>query len=87
MNSLGGVSILEKGTMNGTITQLDGTYSIELNEGATLVFSFIGFEDQEVPVEERSTINVVMQVLFTLLMELKEIFQIFLHQTLRVLMH
>ncbi len=73
--------------MNGTITQLDGTYSIELNEGATLVFSFIGFEDQEVPVEERSTINVVMQVLFTLLMELKEIFQIFLHQTLRVLMH
>ncbi|PRY96231.1 TonB-linked SusC/RagA family outer membrane protein [Marinilabilia salmonicolor] len=55
-----GVSILEKGTMNGTITQVDGNYSIEVSDDATLVFSFIGFESQEVPVEGRSVINVVL---------------------------
>jgi TonB-linked SusC/RagA family outer membrane protein len=55
-----GVSILEKGTLNGTITQVDGNYSIEVSEGATLVYSFIGFENQEIPVEGRSTINVVL---------------------------
>lgn len=55
-----GVSILEKGTMNGTITQVDGTYSIEVSEEATLVYSFIGFQSKEVPVEGQSTINVVL---------------------------
>ncbi|RCW35325.1 TonB-dependent receptor [Marinilabilia salmonicolor] len=55
-----GVSILEKGTLNGTITQVDGNYSIEVSEGATLVYSFIGFENQEIPVEGRSVINVVL---------------------------
>lgn len=53
-----GVSILQKGTMNGTITQVDGNYSIEVNDDAILVFSFIGFESQEVPVNGQSVINV-----------------------------
>ena len=55
-----GVSVLEKGTMNGTITQVDGTYSLQVPEDATLVFSFIGFETEEVPVEGRSRINVIL---------------------------
>ncbi len=53
-----GVSILEKGTMNGTITQVDGNYSIEVRDDAILVFSFIGFESQEIPVNGQSSINV-----------------------------
>ena len=40
--------IMEKGTSNGTITDMDGNYSISIKPGATLVFSYIGFETQEV---------------------------------------
>src|SRR5690606_25759923 len=46
---LPGVSILEKGTTNGTVTDLDGKYAITLaSENATLRVSFIGFKTQEV---------------------------------------
>ncbi|WP_234408710.1 SusC/RagA family TonB-linked outer membrane protein [Marinilabilia salmonicolor] len=44
--------------MNGTITQVDGNYSIEVRDDAILVFSFIGFESQEIPVNGQSSINV-----------------------------
>ncbi len=44
-----GVNIIVKGTVNGTITDMDGDYSINLqNEGATLVFSSVGYESMEV---------------------------------------
>lgn len=55
---LPGVSILEKGTLKGTITASDGTYSFETSGNATLVFSFIGFKTQEVSVNNRLTIDV-----------------------------
>lgn len=35
-----GVSVLEKGTTNGVITDLDGNYTLSVNEGATIVFSY-----------------------------------------------
>jgi len=49
-----GVNILEKGTLNGTTTDFDGIYRIEVSEGATLVFSYIGYEKQEVEVGNRT---------------------------------
>ena len=49
-SALPGVSILEKGTTNGTVTGVDGTYTITAGENAILVFSFVGFTTQEVPV-------------------------------------
>lgn len=55
-----GVSVLEKGTMNGTITQTDGTFSLQVPEDAILIFSFVGFVPQEIPVDNRSVINVVL---------------------------
>ena len=55
-----GVSVLEKGTTNGTITNVDGNYSLTLPEGATMVFSFIGMKTVEV-VADQSTINVEME--------------------------
>ena len=55
-----GVSISEKGTTNGAITNLDGAYSITVNSGATLVFTYVGCTSQEV-VASRSNIDVVMQ--------------------------
>ena len=54
-----GVNVVEKGTTNGNITDVDGKYSIDVQNGKTLVFSFIGFTPQEVKVTQR-VINVVM---------------------------
>ncbi len=38
-----GVSVLEKGTTNGVVTDLDGNYSVQVKSGATLVFSYVGY--------------------------------------------
>jgi TonB-dependent starch-binding outer membrane protein SusC len=57
---LPGVSILIKGTTNGTQTDFNGTYSIKGAKNETLVFSYIGFKTQEVSVGSKSTINVQM---------------------------
>ncbi|MCI5664279.1 MAG: TonB-dependent receptor [Mediterranea sp.] len=42
-----GVSIVEKGTTNGCITDIDGNYTLNVNQGATIVYSFIGYVTQE----------------------------------------
>ncbi|WP_158839611.1 SusC/RagA family TonB-linked outer membrane protein [Polaribacter sp. L3A8] len=56
--SLPGVSVVQKGTSNGTITDFDGNYSIKLISGTkTLVFSYLGFKSKEVPVNGVTTIN------------------------------
>jgi TonB-linked SusC/RagA family outer membrane protein len=55
-----GVSILVKGTTTGTTTDLDGRYSISAASNATLVFSFIGMVTQEVAINGRSSIDVVL---------------------------
>src|SRR5690606_29412025 len=56
-----GVNIQIKGTATGTITDFDGTYTLEnVDENEILVFSYIGFQSQEVAVEGRSVIDVVL---------------------------
>ena len=56
-----GASILEQGTNNGTITDVDGKYQLDLlNSNATLEISYIGFVTQEIPVESRTTIDVTL---------------------------
>lgn len=60
-----GASILEKGTSNGTVTNVDGAYSIVVSDDATLVYSFIGLTSQEVEVANRTTVNVIMESEFT----------------------
>lgn len=57
-----GVSVLVKGTTQGTITDLEGNYSLSTDPQATLVFSFIGMETQEIAVNSRPSINVQMKV-------------------------
>ncbi|MBO0361141.1 TonB-dependent receptor [Hymenobacter sp. BT186] len=55
---LPGVTVLEKGTANGATTDTDGRYTLTVASGsATLVFSFVGYATQEVPVSGRSTID------------------------------
>lgn len=56
--ALPGVSILVKGTTNGAITTVDGTYTISAPANGTLIFSYIGFATQEVQVNNRSVIHV-----------------------------
>lgn len=55
--ALPGVTIVVKGTTNGTITNFDGDFSINVEEGQTLAFSFIGYTAQEVVVGTSNTIN------------------------------
>ncbi len=55
-----GANVLEKGTTNGTITDLDGSYSLTVATGATLVFSFTGYTDQEVVVGNSGVINIAL---------------------------
>lgn len=57
-----GVNISVKGTTEGTVTNTDGEYSIEVNENNTLVFSFVGLVTQEVPVLGQQIINVTMKM-------------------------
>ncbi len=57
-----GVTVVVKGTTNGTTTDIDGKYSIDnVSSDATLIFSFVGMETQELPVSGRSIIDVAMK--------------------------
>ena len=57
---LPGVNVLIKGTTNGVQTDIDGNFRLAVEDGATLVFSYVGFETQEVAVGARTTIDVTM---------------------------
>lgn len=56
-----GVTVLVKGTSTGTVTDLDGKYSIPVpDENTTLVFSYTGYTPQEIMVGAQSTIDVIL---------------------------
>ncbi len=53
-----GVSILDKGTSKGTITDVDGAYAIEVSPKTSLVFFYVGYSEQEVLINNRTKIDV-----------------------------
>ncbi len=59
-NPLPGVSVVCKSTSQGTVTNLDGKYTIEINKGNTLTFSLIGMQTQDIKIANQSIINVIM---------------------------
>src|SRR5688572_29823799 len=59
-SSLPGVNVVLKGTTNGTVTDLEGRYSLNIPSGGILVFSFIGLQVQEITVGEKTTIDVAL---------------------------
>lgn len=59
--TLPGANVVEDGTSNGTATDFDGKYSLTVAKGGTLVVSFSGYETQFIPINGRSTINVVLK--------------------------
>jgi len=58
---LPGVNVIEKGTTNGTQTDFDGNYTIQVEEGETLVFSYVGMLTNEAIVLASNVINIQMQ--------------------------
>ncbi|MGO3107636.1 MAG: SusC/RagA family TonB-linked outer membrane protein [Sphingobacterium sp.] len=58
--ALTGVSILIKGTVNGTLSDDKGNYSLQVPPASTLVFSFVGYRSQEVLVADRTELNVAL---------------------------
>jgi len=56
-----GASVVEKGTSNGTVTDLDGNFTLNVKPGATLVISYIGYTTQEIAVGNQSNFNVTLQ--------------------------
>ena len=55
-----GVNVVEQGTTNGTITNLDGKYEIKVNRNASLVFTYIGYKTKTVPVNGRQVVDVLL---------------------------
>jgi len=62
-----GVSVVEKGTSNGAITDVDGKYELSAAPMATLIFSYIGYETDEVSLQGRTSVNLTMRSAATLL--------------------
>ncbi len=65
-----GANVVEKGTTNGTTTDFDGNYSITVSADATLVYSYIGYQNQEIPVNGQTTIDVTLSADVTALDEI-----------------
>ena len=59
--SLPGVSVTLKGSTSGTMTDAAGKYRITSPDDGTLVFTYIGFETQEISIKGRTTINITLQ--------------------------
>jgi TonB-linked SusC/RagA family outer membrane protein len=61
-NPVGGVTILVKGTTNGSLSDIAGKYVINnVPSGSTLIFSFVGMITQEIPAQDRALIDVVLK--------------------------
>ena len=58
LDALAGVNIIEKGTTNGTVTDVNGEFSLNVASNATLVVSYIGFTTQEIAVNSRTAIDI-----------------------------
>ena len=56
-----GASVVEKGTTNGTVTDFDGNFTLNVKPGATIVVSFIGFETQEIKVGNQDNFQITMK--------------------------
>lgn len=58
--SLPGVSIVVKGTTNGTVSDMDGNFTLKVNKGETVQFSYVGYKQQEIVVENQQNLTVSM---------------------------
>lgn len=55
-----GANVVEKGTTNGVITDIDGKFTLEVGEGAILQISYIGYVTQDIPVKNQNNLNIIL---------------------------
>ena len=55
---IAGANVVEKGTTNGTITDMDGNFSLEVAPNSILIVSFIGYKEQQIPVNSQKTVTI-----------------------------
>lgn len=67
---IAGVTVLQKGTTHGVVTDTGGNYSISVPAGSTLVFSFLGMQPQEIQVLNQRVINVILSATTTMMDEI-----------------
>ena len=60
-NPIVGVNIIEKGTSNGTLTDINGNFTITVQKGSTLEFSYIGYKTQVVVIENQAEVNITLK--------------------------
>ena len=56
-----GANIMVKGTTNGTITDMDGKFSLDVQKGATLVVTYVGYTNQEISVGNQNTLSITLK--------------------------
>ena len=61
LGAIAGANVVEKGTTNGTITDMEGNFSLEVSSDAILVISYIGYENQEIPVKGQNTFRITLK--------------------------
>ncbi len=61
VGAVAGASVIEKGTQNGAVTDLDGKWTLNVRQGATIVVSSIGYKDAEIVVGSQNVYNVTLQ--------------------------
>lgn len=61
LGPIAGANVLEKGTTNGTITDMDGNFTLDVSSNAVLVISFIGYQNLEVPVKGKTNLTIKMK--------------------------
>jgi len=69
-SSLPGVTVVIKNTTMGTVTDIDGNFSVKVTPGAVLVFSFVGYQSQEITYAGQKSINVSLSTAVSALSEL-----------------
>ena len=60
-NTLPGVNVMKKGSKTGVSTDMDGNFTIDANKGEILVFSYIGFNNQEIQIRDNKNLKIVMK--------------------------
>lgn len=61
LGPIAGANVLEKGTTNGTITDMDGNFTLDVSSNAVLVISFIGYQNLEVPVKGQTNLKIKLK--------------------------
>lgn len=61
LGPIAGANVLEKGTTNGTITDMDGNFTLDVSSDAVLVISFIGYQNLEVPVKGQTNLKIKLK--------------------------